>query len=226
MPFYSKYLPTSDPRSCWSFFCHYKWFGLFLFGHKHGTRKFLDQGLNLCRSSSPGHCSDSARSLNCWAARELHKCPFLPATKSPHGCHMGMSHLGVFLRPSKEPQQKPEGRGYCGSQRATQPQSGPRNHVSPSNMELPVLASLCSLSLPCVLESVSPWCGSAPLFMLSFLSFLFYWGTVDLQYYISLRCTTEWLMIFKGYISLIVTIRYWLFLGAVPDTLGFYLFYT
>ena len=34
-------------------------------------QKFLGQGLNLHHSSDPSRCNDSARSLTCWATREL-----------------------------------------------------------------------------------------------------------------------------------------------------------
>ena len=42
------------------------------------------------------------------------------------------------------------------------------------------------------------------------VEFFFYWGIVDVQYYISFRCTTQWFTIFKGYIPCIVIIKHWL----------------
>ena len=42
-----------------------KWYYFFFFGCAQGMWKFLGQGLNL------SHSSDNARSLTCWASREL-----------------------------------------------------------------------------------------------------------------------------------------------------------
>ena len=39
----------------------------------------------------------------------------------------------------------------------------------------------------------------------------FFWGIVDVQYYVSLRCTTQWFTIVKGYIQFIVIIKYQLY---------------
>ena len=40
--------------------------------------------------------------------------------------------------------------------------------------------------------------------------FLKNWSTVAVQYYISSRCTIEWLTICKGYAAFIIFIKYWL----------------
>jgi len=37
----------------------------------HGKKKFLSQGWKLCHSSNQSHSSDKARSLSCWATREV-----------------------------------------------------------------------------------------------------------------------------------------------------------
>ena len=39
--------------------------------------------------------------------------------------------------------------------------------------------------------------------------FYFYWS-MDIQYYLSYRCTIQWFTIFKDYIPFIVIIKYWL----------------
>ena len=46
------------------------WF-LFFSGPARGLWKFPEEGSNLCHSSDPNRCSDSARSLTPCAAREL-----------------------------------------------------------------------------------------------------------------------------------------------------------
>ena len=47
-------------------------------------------------------------------------------------------------------------------------------------------------------------------FCLKKIFFLKNWSTVAVQYYISSRCTTEWLTICKGYAAFIIFIKYWL----------------
>lgn len=45
-------------------------FALF-FGRAHGMQKFCAQGQNLGHDRDPSHSTDNARSLPCWATREL-----------------------------------------------------------------------------------------------------------------------------------------------------------
>ena len=44
---------------------------VFFFGHACDMQKFQGQGVNPCHSADPSHSSDNARSLFCWATREL-----------------------------------------------------------------------------------------------------------------------------------------------------------
>ena len=43
------------------------------------------------------------------------------------------------------------------------------------------------------------------------LLYFFYWGIIDVQYYISYKCTIYWFTIFKGFTPFIVIIKYWLY---------------
>lgn len=49
----------------------YLFYIILLFGCIHGMGEFLGQGSNLSHSSDPSHSSDKARSLTCWATREV-----------------------------------------------------------------------------------------------------------------------------------------------------------
>lgn len=40
---------------------------------------------------------------------------------------------------------------------------------------------------------------------------IFYWGIVDVQYYINFKCTMWWFTIFEGYSQSIIIIEYWLY---------------
>ena len=44
----------------------------------------------------------------------------------------------------------------------------------------------------------------------SFLFFFYFYWSMDIQYYLSYRCTIQWFTIFKDYIPFIVIIKYWL----------------
>ena len=57
------------------------------------------------------------------------------------------------------------------------------------------------------------------------LIFCFYWGIVDVQYYIRFRSMTEWFTIFKGYAPFIILITYWLYSLCCKYILVAYLFY-
>ena len=49
------------------------------------------------------------------------------------------------------------------------------------------------------------------LFVYSEYVCIFNWNKVDLQYYISFRCTAYWFQVFIDYIPFVVIIKYWLY---------------
>ena len=66
----------------------------FFFGHTHSMQKFQSQGSDPSHGSDWSHLSDSARSLTCWATRELPVVEF----QVLYGLCISISTTSVSLR--------------------------------------------------------------------------------------------------------------------------------